>query len=266
MSSVSSPPTMTTGRLIRTQRRSRGAERMTLALLGGRRVVVQRDVADRIEHRDDVAVHVDRVRDVHVAADRRAHAFGQHGLAVSGRPVEKHGLAGVDRGPELLEHRVVHDQVLEARLEPLVIQVAAVGGEPLHLRDVGGQRNGRRADVLVDVEELPRAFAAQIGERVAVPGGIPAVGAAHLHQPLGAGVLDQRLEHREGQPHLLGDRRSDGFGAVERLEQELLDDVGREARVLEVHERRRSRRPVRHGANVRLRRRRHGAPFVLLRG
>ena len=30
MSSVSSPPTITTGRLIRTQRRSRGAERMTL--------------------------------------------------------------------------------------------------------------------------------------------------------------------------------------------------------------------------------------------
>jgi hypothetical protein len=57
------------------------------------------------------AVDVDGVRDVHVAADGPAHAFGDHRLAIARRAVEEHGLAGVDRRPELLEHLLADDQM-----------------------------------------------------------------------------------------------------------------------------------------------------------
>ena len=67
---------------------------MTLDVVG---VGLERLVVDRIEHRDGVAVDVDRVRHAHVAAERPAQAFRDHGLAVSGRPVEEHRLAGVRR-------------------------------------------------------------------------------------------------------------------------------------------------------------------------
>ena len=107
MSSVSSPPTMTTGRRMRTQRRSRGAAAITLDDLAS---VLERLVSDRVVHRDDLAVDVDRVRHVHVAAERPAHAFGDHRLAVAGRAVEEHRLAGVDRRAELLEHLVADDE------------------------------------------------------------------------------------------------------------------------------------------------------------
>ena len=44
----------------------------------------------------------------------RPSAFGDDRLAVPGRPVEEHRLAGVDRRAELLEHVVADDQVREA--------------------------------------------------------------------------------------------------------------------------------------------------------
>ena len=48
-------------------------------------------------------------------------------------------------------------------------------------------------------------------------------GAAHFDQLFGARVLDQRLEHRERQPHPLGERQAGRLAAVERLDQQLLD-------------------------------------------
>ena len=69
-----------------------------------RLVLVEPLVVDRVEHRDDVPVDVDGVRHVHVAADRPAEAFGNHRLAVAGRPVEEERLVGVGGRPELLEH------------------------------------------------------------------------------------------------------------------------------------------------------------------
>ena len=53
----------------------------------------------------DLAVDVDRVRDVHVGAERPADALGDDGLAVAGRAVEEQRLARVHRRPELVEHR-----------------------------------------------------------------------------------------------------------------------------------------------------------------
>ena len=48
--------------------------------------LVQRLVVDGIVHGDDLPVDVDRVRHEHVAAERPADAFGDHGLAVPGGP------------------------------------------------------------------------------------------------------------------------------------------------------------------------------------
>ncbi len=200
--------------------------------LDGSASVLERLVVDRIEHRDDVAVDVDRVRHVHVAAERAAQAFGDHGLAVSGRAVEEHRLAGVDRRAELLEHLVADDQVREALPQPLAIDVAARRRERAHLRDVGGQRHRRRADVLADVEVLARAIAAGVGQRVAVARRARSGGAAHFDELLGAHALDERLEHRERQPQAVGEREAGRLAAVERLDQQLLDLIRAQAGVL----------------------------------
>ena len=88
-------------------------------------VIVERLVVDRVVHRDDVPVHLDRVRHEHVAADRAPEALGDDALAVPRRAVEKDRLVGVDRRPELLEHAVADDEVREAVTQPLLIDVAA---------------------------------------------------------------------------------------------------------------------------------------------
>ena len=168
MSSVSSPPTITTGRRMRTQRRSRAAVPvMTLDRLG---LGFERLVVDRVVHRDQVAVDLDRVRHVHVAADGSSEALRDHRLAVARRAVEEQRLAGVDRGPELLEDVVADDEVREAAAQAFAIDVAARGHQRSHLGDVGGQRNRRRPDVLAGVQIEPAAIASLVGQRVSVPG------------------------------------------------------------------------------------------------
>ena len=53
-----------------------------------------------IEHRDDLAVDVDGVGDVHVPAERPADPLRDDRLAVSRRAVEKQGLTRVHRGAD----------------------------------------------------------------------------------------------------------------------------------------------------------------------
>ena len=126
-----------------------------------------------------------------------------HGLAVAGRAVEEQRLAGVHRRPELVEHALADDQLLEPGREALAIDVRPRRHAGAHVGVVLRERHRRRADVAADVEELHRAVAAEIGQRVAVAGRAGAAGAAHLDQLLDARVLDQRVEHRVRQPQLL---------------------------------------------------------------
>ena len=74
-------------------------------------LALERFVRDRIEHGDRMPIDVDRVRQVHVAAQRAPHAFREHRFAVSGRPVEKDRLARVHGRAELLDHLVANDEV-----------------------------------------------------------------------------------------------------------------------------------------------------------
>ena len=53
------------------------------------------------------------MRHEHLGAERAADAFRDDGLAVAGRAVEEQRLAGVHRRPELVEHRLVDDQLVE---------------------------------------------------------------------------------------------------------------------------------------------------------
>ena len=50
-----------------------------------------------------------------LAAERAADPFGHDRLAVAGRAVEEERLRRVDRRPELVEHRLVDDELIEAR-------------------------------------------------------------------------------------------------------------------------------------------------------
>ena len=151
-------------------------------------------------------------------------------------------LAGVHRRPELVEHALADDQVLEARGEPIAIDVRPRGHAGAHVGVVLRERHRRRADVARDVEELHRAVAAEVGQRVAVAGGAGAAGAAHLDQLLDARVLDERVEHRVRQAQLVGERRAGRFAGDQRLQQQLRERVGMQPGLRDRRRRRRRRR------------------------
>ena len=111
-----------------------------------------------------------------------------------------------------------------------------------HVGVVLRERHRRRPDVAADVEELHRAIAAEVGERIAVPGGAGAAGAADLDQLLDARVLDQRVEHRVGQPQALGELRAAALAGDQRLQQQLRQRVGMQSGLGDRRRRRRRRR------------------------
>jgi hypothetical protein len=101
---------------------------------------------------------------------------------------------------------------------------------------------------MVDLEELQRPLAPEIGQVVTVAGRAGTRRALHLNQPLGPRVLDERLEHRERQTHALGDHQTSGFGAVQRLDDQLVNAVNRQTGVFDRRRRRRHRCGVRYVA------------------
>ncbi len=81
-------------------------------------------MADGIEHGDNVALDVDRIGHVHVAADRVSESFRQYRLAVARRAIEKDRLVGVGRGTQLFEDVIVDDEMSEALAQTLAIDEA----------------------------------------------------------------------------------------------------------------------------------------------
>jgi len=194
----------------------------------------ERVVIDRIEHRDDVSVHFDGVGHVHVPANRPSQAFGDDGLAVAGRAVEKQRLARIDGGAELFEDVVADDEMREASAESIASDIAAGCHQPAHFAHVGRPRNRRGADVCVRVEILPRAIASRVRQVVSVTGGRARAGCApNLDEAFDARVLDEQLQHVEGQPHAIGHGQARRLARVQRLHQQLFDVIGPEACFLE---------------------------------
>ena len=168
-------------------------------------------MVDRVVQRDGLAIDVDRVRQIHVAAERPAHALGDDRLAVSGRPVQEDRFSGVDGGAKLVEHVVFDDQMREAAAQPLAIDVAPRCLQRLHRRDVGRQRHGRRPDVLVGLEILLCAIAPQIRQRVPIPGRARSCRTLHFDEPLDPdNVLDDRFEIHRRKIHSLQQRQAMG--------------------------------------------------------
>ena len=71
----------------------------------------QRLVVDRVEHLDDVAVDVERVRNPHLAVEQVADRLRDDRLAVAGRPVDEERVPGVHGRTELIEHPLAQDEV-----------------------------------------------------------------------------------------------------------------------------------------------------------
>ena len=68
---------------------------------------------DGVEEAHDLALDLEGVRHVQVAVQQLLDGLGDDGLAIAGRPVDEHRVAGVDRGPELVHHAVADDEVRE---------------------------------------------------------------------------------------------------------------------------------------------------------
>src|SRR5205085_3833794 len=157
----------------------------------------------------------------------------EHRLAVAGRAIQKHRLARIHRGAELLQHVVADDEVRERRLQPAAIEEAARFRELARVVNVDSQRNGRGTAILTGREILLRAIAAKVRQRKSVRRGAGARHAAHFDQPLGARALEHRLDHLKRQTHPIRDGETGHLAAVQRLHHQHLDLIGREARLLE---------------------------------
>ena len=113
-----------------------------------------------------------------------------------------------------------------------------------HLRHVHRQRDRRGAGVLVDLQILDRPRPAEIGERVPVAGARCGAGAPHLDQHLRPQPNHQRIQHGVGQLRAFGDVESGQLAGVQRLQKQLLEAVGQQARVCK--RQRHGRRERRH--------------------
>ena len=75
-----------------------------------------------IEHLDDLATDLDRVRNIHHVPEQRRNAGGEGRLAVAGRPKQQHRPAGVDRGKKLAVIMLRNDQTLEPFAQSIGVQ------------------------------------------------------------------------------------------------------------------------------------------------
>ncbi len=73
-------------------------------------------VNDRIEHAEKVTVDDDGSGDPDVGTETADHPFGDTGLAVSGRTVQEHAFARIDRRTEAVEQPLVDQQIEEGLL------------------------------------------------------------------------------------------------------------------------------------------------------
>src|SRR5262249_2854046 len=151
-------------------------------------------VVDRIEHGYRLAVDVDRVGDVHVAAERAADALRDDGLAVARRTVQEQRFARVHRRSEPVVHLRVDDQLRESARKRVAVDPRTRRHRRTHVRRVLRERHGRGTDIAIDVEELHRTLAAEVRLGVAIAGRARAARAAHFDELFDAGVLDQRVE------------------------------------------------------------------------
>ena len=119
--------------------------------------------------------------------------------------------------------------MLKSRPDALAVYMSAHTCECPHHLHVLRERHRSGAGVLIGVQALLCPIAAEIGQRVTVARRAGPGGASHLEQLLSPGLFDQRLENRVRQPHPIGELGAGGLAAVQPLEQQLMQLLGREA-------------------------------------
>jgi hypothetical protein len=193
-------------------------------------------VVERVVDLDHLAVHLDGVRDEHLAGQQVGDDLGDGGLAVAGRAVEEHRAAGVDGRPELVEEAAGQHQVLEGFLEP----VDPDERQPLHLqahqRVVLRQRNRRPPGVGGAPDRLAGRLAAPVGQGVVERGAAETLAAPHVRELLLGHEVDDLVDDaREGQPDLIGDPDPGEHPAVvDELQRQIGQEAQGEPGVLDV--------------------------------
>ena len=149
MPACSSPPAMTAGRWHMIQRGSSSAGCSSSGV-----------VQDRVEHADDLALHLDAVRDQHAVGVGADESLGDRRLAGAGRAVEEDGAVATDGRAELVDERRRDHQVGERprQLVTIEVQVRHLGADHA-LVEI--ERNGQRTEVAALVGALAGVVAAE---------------------------------------------------------------------------------------------------------
>ena len=111
-------------------------------------------MVDRIEDRNNLAAHVEGVRHKNCSRQDLADGFGNGGLAVAGRPVDKHGSTGTDRRAQAVDHMVADDDVGKRRLHDDLVDGDILDGLVFNHLLVIFENNGSRAYVATDFHQL----------------------------------------------------------------------------------------------------------------
>jgi hypothetical protein len=125
-------------------------------------------VVNRVEDLYYLAVYSYGVGDVVGLEDSGAYGLGDGRLAVSRRPVDEQGLPGVDSRSQLFDEVVVHDEVIQAFLETILVYYPDLPCQSLslHCLDVQGKGHGARARVGARNQGLPYPKASLGGQGV----------------------------------------------------------------------------------------------------
>ena len=197
----------------------------------------------RIVDLHDLAADLHAIGDEDHVLEDLADDLGDRGLAVAGRSVDQHRVAGVDRRAEAHQEPLRHDQALErflhARARDRFVGDALAQDAVLP----GFERNRRRTEILAVLDRFLGPFAAGLGQGIAHFRNRAAAadrGAERFHQLAVLGVGEQLVDDADGQLQRFGELRWH-FHALEehalqhQLQQEHRIDTG----FLEVERRRR---------------------------
>ena len=197
----------------------------------------------RIIDLHDLAADLHAIGHEHDVLEDLADDLGDRGLAVAGRSVDQHRVAGIDRGTETHQEPLRHDQALERLFHALARN--RLVGDALAQDAIlpGFERDRRGTEILAVLDRFLGPFAAGLGQGVAHFRNCAAAadrGAERLHQLAVLGVRQQLIDDADRQLQRFGELRwhlhaLEEHALQHQLQQEHRIDTG----FLEVERRRR---------------------------
>ncbi len=198
-------------------------------------------MVDRVEQADDLAFHRQRVRDGDLAVEHVANRLGDHGLAVSRGAIDEERVPGGDRGPELVEHSPIEDQVREGHANHVTRDLDRVArGEPGDVGLILVEGHGQRADVMVVLEEHGGAHIPGIGEAVRVRRRAHGRSPDNLAVAFALQSFEGRLDHKKRHTKARGQLGTAQLaGKMQRFRDELQNELAGKTDVFQPLRRRR---------------------------